>query len=94
MKKDKEKCVLSDLKVGQRARVLKLNETNKAIRRHLLDMGVTRDTIVTIKKIAPMGDPIDISLRDYELCICKEDLKKIEVEIIWIVGGGVPPPPE
>ena len=82
MKKVKEKCVLSDLKVGQKARVLKLNETNKAIRRHLLDMGVTRDTIVTIKKIAPMGDPIDISLRDYELCICKEDLSKIEVEII------------
>ena len=77
-----KKCVLSDLKVGQRARVLKLNETNKAIRRHLLDMGVTRDTIVTIKKIAPMGDPIDISLRDYELCICKDDLSKIEVEII------------
>lgn len=82
MKTVKEKCLLSDLKVGQKARVVKLNETNKAIRRHLLDMGVTRDTIVTIKKIAPMGDPIDISLRDYELCICKDDLSKIEVEII------------
>ena len=77
-----EKCVLSDLKVGQKAKVLKLNETNKAIRRHLLDLGVTRDTIVTIKKIAPMGDPIDISLRDYELCLCKNDLSKIEVEVI------------
>ena len=76
------KCVLSDLKVGQRARVLKHNETNKAISRHLLDMGITQGTIVTIKKIAPMGDPIDISLRDYELCICKADLSKIEVEII------------
>ena len=77
-----KKCVLSDLKVGQRARVLKLNETNKAIRRHLLDMGITQGTVVTIKKIAPMGDPIDIALRDYELCICKGDLSKIEVEII------------
>ena len=82
MKKVGEKCMLSDLKVGQKARVLKLNETNKAIRRHLLDMGVTRDTEVTIKKTAPMGDPIDISLRDYELCICKNDLSKIEVEVI------------
>lgn len=82
MKKNKERYVLSELKVGQRARILKLNETNKAIRRHLLDMGVTRDTIVTIKKIAPMGDPIDINLRDYELCICKADLDKIEVELI------------
>lgn len=82
MKKVLEKKLLSDLKVGQKAKVLKLNETNKSIRRHLLDMGLTRDTIVTIKKIAPMGDPIDISLRDYELCICKDDLSKIEVEIV------------
>ena len=82
MKKTGEKCMLSDLVVGQRAKVLKINETNKAIRRHLLDMGVTRDTEVTIKKIAPMGDPIDISLRDYELCICKADLSQIEVEVI------------
>ena len=74
---------MSDLVVGQKARVLKLNETNKAIRRHLLDMGVTRGTEVTIKKIAPMGDPIDISLRDYELCLRKADLTKIEVEVIW-----------
>lgn len=82
MKKVGEKCVLSDLVVGQKAKILKLNETNRAIRRHLLDMGVTRDTIVTIKKIAPMGDPIDISLRDYELCICRADLTQIEVEVI------------
>ena len=82
MKKVGEKCVLSDLKVGQKAKVLKLNETNKAIRRHLLDLGVTRDTIVTIKKIAPMGDPIDISLRDYELCLCRDDLSKIEAVVI------------
>ncbi len=82
MKKIGEKCFLSDLKVGQKCIILKLNEDNKEIRRHLLDMGVTKDTIVTIKKVAPMGDPIDISLRDYELCICKNDLSKIEVEVI------------
>lgn len=82
MMKVGEKCLLSDLGVGQRAKVLKINETNKAIRRHLLDMGITRDTEVTVKKIAPMGDPIDISLRDYELCICKADLSQIEVEVI------------
>lgn len=82
MKNVGEKCALSDLKVGQKAKVLKLNETNKMIKRHLLDMGVTRGTEVTIKKIAPMGDPIDISLRDYELCICKNDLSKIEVEVL------------
>lgn len=73
---------MSDLVVGQKAKVLKLNEDDKAIRRHLLDMGVTRGVEITIKKIAPMGDPIDISLRDYELCIRKEDLRKIEVEVL------------
>ena len=82
LKKTGDKCNLSELSVGQKARVLKLNETNKAIRRHLLDMGITRGVEITIKKIAPMGDPIDISLRDYELCIRKEDLQKIEVEVL------------
>lgn len=71
---------LSELKVGERARVVRLIVEDKQIRRHLLDMGLTRGTIVEIKKIAPMGDPIDIKLRDYELCIRKDDLKNIEIE--------------
>lgn len=82
MRKTGEKCNLSELVVGQSARVLKLNEQNKAIRRHLLDMGITRGVEITIKKVAPMGDPIDLQLRDYELCLRKEDLLKIEVEVI------------
>lgn len=73
--------MLSDLDVGQKAKVVKLHEKNKVIKRHLLDMGLTRGTLVTVKKKAPMGDPIDISLRDYELCVCKADLNKIEVEV-------------
>ena len=74
--------MLSDLEIGQKARIIKLHETDKVIRRHLLDMGVTKDTLVFVKKKAPMGDPINISLRDYELSICKKDLSKIEVEVI------------
>lgn len=74
--------MLSDLEIGQKARIIKLHETDKVIRRHLLDMGVTKDTLVIVKKKAPMGDPINISLRDYELSICKKDLTKIEVEVI------------
>lgn len=73
---------LSDLKIGQRAIVIQLHEQNKAIRRHLLDMGITKGVEITIKKIAPMGDPIDIKLRDYELCLRKADLKQIEVEVM------------
>ena len=82
MKRTGEKCNLSELEVEQKARVLKLNEENRAIRRHLLDMGITRGVEITIKKVAPMGDPVDIQLRDYELCLRKEDLSKIEVEVI------------
>lgn len=82
MKKTGTICNLSELKVGQKAKVLKINEQNKAIRRHLLDMGLTRGVEISIKKIAPMGDPIDITLRDYELCIRKTDLNKIEVEVL------------
>lgn len=73
---------LSELKVGQKAKVLKLNIENKQIKRHLLDMGITRGVLVKIKKIAPMGDPIDLELRDYELCIRKADLTQIEVEVV------------
>ncbi len=74
--------VLSKLDVGQRAKIVKLNVENKEIRRHLLDMGLTRGVIVEIKKKAPIGDPIDIKLRDYELCISKSDLEQIEVEVV------------
>ncbi len=74
--------VLSELKVGNRAKIVKLNVENREIRRHLLDMGLTRGVEVKVKKIAPVGDPIDIELRDYELCISKSDLSQIEVEVI------------
>ena len=73
---------LSELEVGQKAKVLKLNVADKQIKRHLLDMGITRGAEVKIKKVAPMGDPIDIELRDYQLCIRKADLMQIEVEVI------------
>ena len=73
---------LASLKVGEKAKVLKLNITNKEIKRHLLDMGITRGVEIKIKKIAPMGDPIDIELRGYELCIRKADLSQIDVEVL------------
>ena len=74
--------LLSELNVGQKARIVKLNIENKEIRRHLLDMGLTRGTEIEVRKKAPVGDPIDIKLRDYELCISKSDLNHIEVEVI------------
>jgi len=73
---------LSKLKVGDKAKVINLNVSDKEVRRHLLDMGVTRGVVVTIKRKAPMGDPVDIELRDYELCVSKRELEQIEVEVI------------
>lgn len=73
---------LSDLKIGQKAKVLGIRMDKPDIRRHLLDMGITKGTIILIKKVAPMGDPIDIELRGYELCIRKEEMKNIDVEVL------------
>lgn len=82
MKKMEKCCSLAQLKIGQKGRILSLEEKDKKIRRHMLDMGMTVGVEVKVKKIAPLGDPIDISLRDYELCICKKDLSKIIVEVL------------
>lgn len=78
MKNKGQICNLSELKIMQQAIVININIKNKNIKRHLLDMGITKGVKIKIKKIAPMGDPIDIELRGYELAIRKKDLKDIE----------------
>ena len=82
MLKKGEHAHLSDLKIGQSARVLGLHLDKPEVSRHLLDMGITKGTEILIKKIAPMGDPVDIELRGYELCIRKEEMKNIDVEVL------------
>ena len=79
---EKEKMMLSDLKQGQEAKVVCVQNDNKALRRRFLDMGITKGVIVKIKKTAPLGDPVSIELRGYELSIRKADMKTIEVEEI------------
>ena len=70
---------LSELKKGEKAKVVSIENGNQTLKRRLLDMGITKDVEVIIKKIAPFGDPIDIELRGYELCLRKKDLATIEV---------------
>ena len=77
-----DKAHLSDLKIGQRAKVLGIHMDKPDVRRHLLDMGITKGTEILIKKVAPMGDPVDIELRGYELCIRKNEMKNIDIEVI------------
>ena len=74
---------LRDLKVGKSGRVLAVGG-EKALRRRLLDMGITPQTIITIKKIAPMGDPVELLLRDYVLTLRLEDAAKITVEEVAV----------
>ena len=73
---------LSDLRVGQKCEHIALHNDNPALRRRLLDMGLTKGVIVKVKKIAPLGDPIDIELRGYELCVRKSDLMNIDVKVV------------
>ena len=77
-----QKTTLDKLIIGQKAKVLSLQNDNKALRRRLLDMGITKDVVILIKKIAPLGDPIDIELRGYELCLRLSDMKNIDVEVV------------
>ena len=70
---------LRDLQVGQSGRVLTVSG-EKALRRRLLDMGITPRTVVTVRKAAPMGDPIELLLRGYVLTLRLEDAEKITVE--------------
>ena len=70
---------LKDLSVGRSGRVLTIGGEN-ALRRRLLDMGITPHTIVSVKKAAPMGDPVELSLRGYVLTLRLEDAEKITIE--------------
>ena len=70
---------LSELKIGQSA-YIKAVEGDVALRRRLLDMGLTPKTKVTLRKTAPLGDPMELFLRGYDLTLRKDDAKNIEVE--------------
>lgn len=70
---------LDKIGIGKTVRVVKLNGEG-AIRRRIMDMGITKGTQVTVRKFAPLGDPIELTVRGYELSLRKEDAAKIEVE--------------
>lgn len=70
---------LNELSLGKTA-IVRTVGGEGALRRRLLDMGITPNTKVMIRKVAPMGDPIELHLRSYELTIRLDDAKKIEIE--------------
>ncbi len=70
---------LDKLKTGSKG-IIKSIGGEGALRRRLLDMGLTPNTTVMIRKVAPLGDPIELHLRSYELTIRQDDARKIEIQ--------------
>ncbi|MBQ8388158.1 MAG: ferrous iron transport protein A [Clostridia bacterium] len=70
---------LKDAKVGKTVRVVKLHGEG-ALRRRILDMGITKGIEIYVRKVAPLGDPFELTVRGYELSLRKADAEMIEIE--------------
>lgn len=70
---------LKDAKIGKPVKVIKLHGEG-AVKRRIMDMGITKGVELCIRKVAPLGDPLEITVRGYELSIRKADAEMIEVE--------------
>ena len=70
---------LRDAKVGDTVKVVKLHGEG-AVKRRIMDMGLTKGVEVHIRKVAPLGDPVEVTVRGYELSIRKADAEMIEIE--------------
>lgn len=70
---------LKNVKVGRRVRVVKVRGEG-AVKRRIMDMGLTKGVEIYVRKVAPLGDPIEINVRGYELSLRKADAEMIEVE--------------
>ncbi|GHV18126.1 iron transporter FeoA [Clostridia bacterium] len=70
---------LNNVEIGKTVKITKIGSSG-AVKRRIMDMGITKGIDVFIRKVAPLGDPIEITVRGYELSIRKEDAENIEVE--------------
>lgn len=70
---------LKDAKVGENVKVARLHGEG-AVKRRIMDMGITRGTGILVRKVAPLGDPMELNVRGYELSVRKADAEMIEVE--------------
>ena len=70
---------LKDIKVGEKTKVIKLHGEG-AIKRRIMDMGITKGVEICVRKVAPLGDPIEVTVRGYELSLRKADAQMVEVE--------------
>ena len=70
---------LKDAKVGETVTVARLNGAGP-VKRRIMDMGITKGTVLLVRKVAPLGDPMELNVRNYELSVRKADAAMIEVE--------------
>ncbi|MBO4711527.1 ferrous iron transport protein A [bacterium] len=70
---------LRETKIGETVKVVKLHGEG-AVKKRIMDMGVTKGVEIFVRKVAPLGDPIEVTVRNYELSLRKEDAEMIEVE--------------
>ena len=70
---------LKEIRCGESVRVIKLTGEGP-VKRRIMDMGITKGVEVYVRKVAPLGDPIEVNVRGYELTLRKEDARMIEVE--------------
>lgn len=70
---------LKQAKVGETVKVVKLTSQG-AVKRRIMDMGITKGVEIFIRKVAPLGDPVEVTVRGYELSLRKDDASMIEVE--------------
>lgn len=70
---------LRDVAVGETVKVVRLHGEG-AVKRRIMDMGITRGTEVYVRKVAPLGDPVELNVRGYELSLRKADAEMVEVE--------------
>ena len=79
IRKGKMMKTLKEVKCGETVKVTKLTGVG-AVKRRIMDMGITKGTDVLVRKVAPLGDPIEVTVRGYELSLRKADAEMIEVE--------------
>ena len=79
MNKEMHKMTLRDVKVGKTVKVIRLCGEGP-LKRRIMDMGITKGVEIYVRKLAPLGDPIEIRVRGYELTLRKADAEMVEVE--------------
>ena len=70
---------LREVKTGETVTVVKLNGEG-AVKRRIMDMGITKGVKIYVRKVAPLGDPVEVTVRGYELSVRKEDAQMVEVQ--------------